>query len=41
MGFLLGLIVGFVLGVVAVIGYCALRVAGWFDEQDETDEAGA
>lgn len=38
MGFLLGLIVGFVLGAVAVIGLAALHFAG---EPDDTDQAGA
>ena len=41
MGFLLGLILGFVLGAVAVIGLAALHFARQHDELDDTDRAGA
>ena len=40
MGFLLGLILGFVLGAVAVIGLAALHFAGQHDGPDDTDQAG-
>lgn len=41
MGFLLGLILGFVLGAVAVIGMAAIHFAGLHDGPDDTDQAGA
>ena len=41
MGFLLGLILGFVLGAVAVIGLAAIHFAGEHDGPDDTDQAGA
>lgn len=38
MGFVVGLIVGFVLGALAIIALAALHFAG---DQDDTDQAGA
>lgn len=40
MGFLLGLILGFMLGAAAVIGLAAFHFAGLHDAQDDTDQAG-